>query len=58
VHKNYIALLGHGNLIAVMDMACTKGPCIVADGFDMVMIRTSATNGSMSCVGGGFQLLV
>jgi len=39
-----------------MDFACAKGPSIVTDGFDMVVIRTSATNGSMSLWGGGETL--
>jgi len=56
MHKNYIARLWHGNLTAVLDFACAKGPSIVADGFDMVVIRTSATNGSVSLWGGGFGL--
>lgn len=34
--------------MAVMDFACAKGPSIVADGFDMFIVRTFATNGSMS----------
>ena len=55
VHKLYIARLWHGNLTAVMDFACAKGPSIVTDGFDMVVIRTSATNGSMSLWGGDFE---
>ena len=50
---NHIARLWHVNLIALLDFACAKGPSIVADGFDMVIIRTGATNGSMSLWGGG-----
>jgi len=40
-----------------MDFACAKGPSIVADGFDMVIIRTSAINGSMSSWGGAETLV-
>ena len=39
-----------------MDFACAEGPSIMVDGFDMVIIRTSATNGSMSLWGEGQKL--
>jgi len=44
-HKKYIARLWHGNLTAILDFACAKGPSIVADSFDMVII--------CHCEGGG-----
>jgi hypothetical protein len=53
VRKNCIAGVWRGNRIAVMDFACAKGPSTAADGFDMVIIRPSATNGSVSLWGGG-----